>query len=124
MTMKKNLKLTLFLFFLIIASCESRDKEIKRLLSDKPTEIIVDAREAGDTGDKKYVPLLLRNAKSPSASTSLTYKGFTVYTEVMFALESIFKVSPPHPYKNILMLPDSVNIKFYATLWQNMKKRK
>jgi len=111
----------IFLFF-VLMSC-NQGKEIQQLLhSDKPTEIIEGAYKAGISGDKKYVSLLLKNANNPSASTALHWKGFTVYTEVMFALERIYKVNPPHPYKGALVLPDSVNIKFYSVLWHNMNK--
>jgi hypothetical protein len=107
---------------LVLMSC-NQDKEIQQLLhSEKPTEIMEGAYKAGTSGDKKYVPLLLKNANNPSASTALHWKGFTVYTEVMFALERIYKVRPPHSYDGVLVLPDSVNIKFYSALWHNMAK--
>ena len=114
----------LILFAFTISSCDKDGEIRKRLASRKTTEIIVGAREAGETGDKKYVPLLLHDLGNPSASTSLKYKGFTVYTEKMYALEEILKAKPPHPYVVILMLPDSVNIKFYNDLWQKMSKSK
>ena len=110
--------------FLSITSC-NRDKEIRHLLnSDTPTAIIEGSYKAGESGDKKYIPLLLYHAYDPSASTSLRWKGFTVYTETMFALERILHIKPPHRYGDILESPDSVNVKFYSALWQKMNRRK
>jgi hypothetical protein len=120
--MNRRFELILFLSLFIIVSC-NRDKEISRLLkSSNPNERIEGAYEAGKSGNMKYVPLLLNDANDPSASTLLHFKGFTVYTETMFALERILHVKPPHPYKDILLLPDSVNVKFYTLLWQKMNK--
>jgi len=122
--MKRHLKSTLLICLILFIAC-NRDKEIKRLLnSNSPTEIIEGAREAGDTQNKVYVPLLLQKANDPAASTSLRYKGFTVYTEVMFALEEIFKAKPPHAYSGILRSPDPANINFYNDLWRKNIKNK
>jgi hypothetical protein len=122
--MNRYLKSSLLFCLISLASC-NKDAEIKRLLnSNSTTEVIEGAREAGNTHNKIYVPLLLQKANDPSASTSLRYDGFTVYTEVMFALEEIFKVKPPHRYKDILTLPDSININFYKQLWRNNNKTK
>jgi len=122
--MKKHL--TLFALIPLISCCQKNpDKEIRHFLnSSRPTEIIIGALEAGDTGDKQYVPLLLNDLDDPSVSTSLKYKGFSVYTEKMYALEQILKSKPPHPYGGILRKPDSTNIKFYNDLWRKMNSSK
>ncbi len=106
------------------ASC-SRDKRIRGLLSSKSaTDIEEGALEAGETGDEQYVSLLLHDAGNPSASTSLRFKGFTIYTEKMYALRDILHVSPPHHFGGILETPDSVNIKFYTQYWEKLNKKK
>ena len=121
--MNRNI-LLLVLFALTFIAC-NKDKEIRRrLASDKTVEIIEGARQAGETGDRKYVPLLLHDLGNPRSCTYWKYKGFTVYTEKMYALEQILHIKPPHPYNGILTLPDSTNIKFYNALWQKMNKSK
>ncbi|WP_426669555.1 hypothetical protein ACPPVU_25485 [Mucilaginibacter sp. McL0603] len=120
---KRYVKFVLFSLLVIVTSCQ-RDKEITRLLnSNKPGEIIQGTYEAGMSGDKKYVPLLLKDADNPAVSTALHFKGFSVYTEKMYALERILHVKPPHPYNGILVIPDSVNIKFYNNYWRSINKR-
>ena len=77
--------LIFFVIVCVMSSCNKDEQIRKRLSSNKPTEMIIGAREAGDTGDSRYVPLLLQNLNNPSVSTSLKYKGFSVYTEKMYA---------------------------------------
>jgi len=48
----------------------------------------------------------------------LSFKGFTVYQEKMFALKRICKREPPVP---ITYLPDSAVILFYSKLFQENK---
>ncbi|WP_295675904.1 hypothetical protein [uncultured Mucilaginibacter sp.] len=118
--MKNGLKCILIFLFFILASC-SDDREITRLLnSNIPNEIIEGAYKAGNSGEKKYVPLLLHDAANGSEGTSLHFARFTVYTEKMFALERILHVKPPHPFGGIKTQPDSVNIRFYVALWQQI----
>jgi len=80
--------------------------------------------EAGESGNKAYVPLLLKDAADPSCCTDMRFKGFSIYTEKMYALERIFKVKAPRAYGGILSKPNSINIKFYNDLWQKMNKSK
>ena len=122
--MKRNLKLILLLCLLITSACD-KDKEIRRLLRGRTnTERIEGAFEAAKSGNKAYVPLLLRNAGDPGASTSLRWKGQTVCGVTMWALDTILHVKPPHKYELFLTDPDSANIKFYISVWQNMNKGK
>jgi hypothetical protein len=120
--MSKRFSFILFLLVFLIVSCD-RDKEIRQLLNSKnPNDIIEGANKAGQTHEKKYVPLLLNNAADPRVATDLHFKGFSVYTEKMYALQDILHVKPPHHFGHILEEPDSVNIKFYNDLWQSMNK--
>lgn len=115
--MKKHFKVVLCFLSLLTISC-NKDKQIQELLNGHTaTEIIEGANMAGESGNKKYVPLLLKNAYKPRASTDLRHKGFTVYTEVMYALNQIFHIKPPHKFGDILESPDSLNISFYTSLW-------
>lgn len=116
--MKRFCLAFLTVIFFAGTSC-NQETEIRRKLNSKDVaEVMEGAREASDSGDKKYVPLLLHDLANPSAGTSLKYKGFTVYTEKMFALEQILHVKPPKPYGGILTLPDSLNIKFMDSVWR------
>jgi hypothetical protein len=122
--MKKGI---LILCTTVLLGCNNgnNDYEIKRLLnSDKPWDIIEGAWKAGESGEKKYVPLLLHDDGSPGGTTVLKFKGFTVYQEKMFALTKILHVKPPHKVIAVTSRPDSVNIKFYSAFWQNMNKKK
>jgi len=70
--MKKHLKAFMFLSFFIITSYD-KDKEIRRLLnSNKPWDLIEGAYKAGESGDKKYVPMLLHDDGNPGGNISFT----------------------------------------------------
>lgn len=103
-------------------ACSEEDQIKKLLISNKVSDRIQGTYKAGLTGNEKYVPFLLKDMADPGASTLLRFKGFTVYTQKMYALERILKVKPPKPYGGISREPDSVNIKFYQDLWNNKKK--
>jgi hypothetical protein len=121
--MKKKGLILLFSVLLLV-SCD-HDKEIRHLLNSLiPNEIIDGAYKAGETADEQYVPLLLKNAADGREGTSLHLALLTVYSVKMFALERILHVSPPHTFWKIKTPPDSVNIKFYTALWQQMNRRK
>lgn len=113
----------LLLMFLFLVSC-NKDKEIKRLLNSKhPREVVEGAWQAGETGDIKYVPLLLQDCGKPSVSTALHFIGFSIYVEKMGALRKILKVDPPHRVEQFSHV-DSVNIKFYIQYWKDIRKKK
>ena|ERR1700744_2391490 len=121
--MKRPFRFLLLLLFTLL-SCD-KDKEITHLLnSKKPNELIEGVYEAGNSRDVKYVPLLLKNADKPWASTLLQFKGITVYTECMFSLSKILHVKPPHKFGGPLETADTVNIRFYSYFWQNRMKSK
>lgn len=96
-------------------SCNS-DKDITKLLSsDVKDDIILGAIKAGESEDKKFVPLLLKNAADWRRSTSFDFKGMTVYRAKMEALRKIYKMEPPVEIKTD---PDSTVIKFYTALYE------
>lgn len=104
-----------FSFIIVVAliAC-NEDKKITKLLnSDKSQDLIIGAFKAGETGDKKFVPLLLKNANDQRSTTHINYQGITVYQAKMQALEDIFKQKPP---VKITRNPDSLVIKFYTGL--------
>ena len=68
---------------------------------------------AGETGDKKFVPYLLKDANNPRMSTDLHYKGISVYESKMGALRKIYGKEPPVPITSDV---DSTVIKFYTNL--------
>lgn len=106
-------RLIILVFTFSLLSCRS-NTEITRLLKSSDHEDVIEgAFEAGESGNYKFVPLLLKDAYDPSGSTTLKFKEFTVYQEKMGALEKIFKKSPPN---RIFREPDSVVIKFYIGL--------
>ena len=117
--MRNRLVILVFIFSLL--SCRS-DNEITRLLkSSNHEDVIEGAFEAGESGNNKFVPLLLNDAYDPSASVTLNFKGFTVYQEKMGALEKIFKRSPPNrisgePDSAVLFPPAHQNLQRYTTL--------
>lgn len=117
--MKHYLKLFLGLLLFIITSC-NKDEEIKSLLNSKNVyEIIEGASEAGHSGDKKYIPLLLLNAGDQRATTKLKFKGYSIYQEKMYALKTILHVKPPDTITSIV---DSINIKFFENYWQKLSR--
>ncbi|MDB4923926.1 hypothetical protein [Mucilaginibacter sp.] len=115
----KNYWFVLFSLLLTITSCaDNNEQEIRRKLKSKSLDDVFEGTySAGMSGNKKYVPLLLNAAANPSASSSLHFKGFTLYTEKMYALERILHVKPPHSCNGVLRMPDSVNIKFFQRVW-------
>jgi hypothetical protein len=121
--MRNRFRIICLSLVFVLMAC-NKDKEIRLLLtSKKTTSRCQGAWEAGETGNKEYIPLLLKNANDASASTSLRFKGFTVYTETMYALERISHLKPPHPYGGILIPPDTDNIRFYSSLWHKMNDK-
>jgi hypothetical protein len=96
----------LLLFF----SCNHDPEIVSLLKSDQTNEVILGAFKAGESGDDKFVPLLLGNCDDSRTSTSIQFKGFSVYQEKMIALRKIYKKEPP---VKITRIPDSVVIKFY-----------
>ena len=98
----------------------SDNRIIKLLESNGTSDKVRGAYKAGERGDKKFVPYLLKNAADPAMSTHIYFKGFSVYQEKMWALEKIYKKLPPHPVKQFDD-PDSVNIKFYMDLYERDK---
>jgi hypothetical protein len=100
------------LSLLMLPSCNN-DKEIFKLLqSDNKDDIILGAYKAGETEDKKFVSLLLKNADDPRRSTNLRFIGLSVYQSKMIALRKIFKMKPPN---EITRNVDSTVIEFYIT---------
>jgi hypothetical protein len=92
------------------------DRRIQNLLnSNKTDDLILGAYKAGKSEDKKFIPLLLKNAADARTTTNFRFKGFSVYQEKMIALKKIFKTEPPLRIENI---PDSNVIKFYTDLYK------
>ena len=105
-----------FCIGLFSASC-SDNKEIFRLLKSTDKEdVIQGAFQAGESGDKHFIPLLLQNAADPRRSTDIFFKGITVYQSKMIALQKILKLSPPN---EISYKIDSNVIKFYIMAEKN-----
>jgi hypothetical protein len=120
MKQKKMLFIGLLIAVVIIYfACNSDSRIIKLLNSSTDDNIINGAIKAGDKGNKKFIPLLLENAADGRMSTHLSFKGVSVYQAKMWALEKIFKVSPP---TEITYKPDSVIIKFYIELYKKESK--
>lgn len=106
-------KTTIPFLILLVTSCD-RDREIVRLLeSNNSDDVILGAYKAGESGDKKYVPLLLNNCSDIRGSINIHFKGITVYQEKMIALRKIYKKDPPN---KIRYRPDSTIIKYYLEL--------
>jgi hypothetical protein len=105
-----------FVFWAV--SCTSDTEIIRLLKSSNHNDVILGAFEAGETGDRKFIPLLINNADDPRTSNMLEFKGFSVYQEKMLALQKIFKKSPP---VRITYMPDSVVIHFYIELAKTVK---
>lgn len=101
----------LTLLFLLAASC-NKEQKIERLLnSEDKQDLIEGAFEAGETGNKKFIPLLLKNANDPRITHNLRFKGMSVYQSKMNALKKILKQQPTVA---ITYKPDSTVIKFYT----------
>ena len=94
----------------IVVACNNDSKITRLLKSEKAYEVILGAFEAGESGNKKFVPLLLDNCADERSTTNIQFKGFTVYEEKMAALRKIYKKEPP---VKISWKPDSTIIKFY-----------
>jgi hypothetical protein len=104
------------LILFIASSCNSDEKIEKLLRSNDKEDMIEGAYRAGETGNKKFVPLLLRNAYDPRGTTNLKFKGISVYQSKMGALKKILKQEPP---VTITRKPDSLVIKFYTETYIN-----
>lgn len=98
---------------LVFLSCNEEVEICKLLNSKDKDEIIRGAFEAGNTGDKKYIPLLLKNANDCRRSTNLKFKGYSVYQAKMTAIKKISKKESP---VTIGRMPDSLVIKYYMLL--------
>ena len=99
--------------FILFISCNSHNKIIRLLNSKAKEDIILGAYEAGESGDRRFIPLLLKNANDVRRSTNLRFKGISVYQSKMGALKKIFKQDPP---VKLTHKPDSTVINFYTEL--------
>ena len=113
----------LFFAAALLISCNKNEEIRRQLNSRNPSDIIRGTYAAGQSGNKEFVPLLLHNAADPSCGADIRFKGFSVYTEKMYALQKILGVKPPHNYQGLEISPDSTNIKFYTQYWENVNKR-
>ncbi len=120
--MKSKIKICLFILSLFFISCDKEEEITQSLKSTDIDKIICGARMAGETGDAKYVPILLQDDGNPSIGTDIHFKGFSIYNEKMYALKKILKIAPPH--KIIQLSVDSANIKFYDDYWRKLNKSK
>jgi hypothetical protein len=110
--MKRFLNKIYWLSIFIIISCNN-DKEIFELLqSNDKDDMILGSYKAGETGNKRFIPLLLNNADDSRRSTNLRFIGISVYQSKMIALRKILKKDPPN---EITRRVDSMVIKFYIT---------
>lgn len=118
--MKIPCQIIQFLFFVVITSSCNNDKNIIELLDSKNTDdIIMGANKAGSSRKIKFIPYILANAADWRMSTSLNFKGTTVYQAKMEALKKIFKQSPS---TQITYKPDSAIIKFYTLLYEKSRE--
>ena len=114
MFMKKKATKLIFILSLSFFSSCNNDKEIIRLLnSELKDDVILGAYKAGESGDKQFIPFLLKDANDVRTSTNVKFLGYNVYQEKMIALRKIFKQEPPVKIKD---KPDSIVIKFYIEL--------
>ena len=111
--MKIFKKTTLISLTLIIISCNNDHKIIRLLQSSEKEDIIYGAYLAGESNEKKFVPLLLDSAADPRRSTNLRFLGISIYQSKMGALSKILKKEPPVKLTRDV---DSVIIKFYIDL--------
>jgi hypothetical protein len=120
MKQKKVLIIGLLIAVIVIYFGCNSDSRIEKLLSSENlNDNINGAIKAGDKGNKKFIPLLLKNAADWSMSTHISFYGVSVYQAKMRALEKIFKISPP---TEITYKPDSAIIKFYTELYNKESK--
>ncbi len=111
----------ILILILLLAACKQSDNAIKKLLQSKNLEDRINgAYQAGQSGNKEFIPYLLENANDPATSTSLHFKGFSVYQEKMVALKDILKIEPP---SKITWKPDSTIIVFYTKAASRYLKR-
>ncbi|WGK94875.1 MULTISPECIES: hypothetical protein [Flavobacterium] len=109
----------IILIILVFLSC-NKDKEICKLLnSNEKDEIIEGAFEAANSGDSKYIPLLLKNANDARRSTNLKFKGYSVYQAKMLAIK---RISKKEPSRIISRKPDSLVIKYYILLFSKSER--
>jgi hypothetical protein len=102
----------LFILIILIAACKQSDNDIKALLQSKNVEDRIEgAYKAGESGKGVFIPYLLTDIGDPGRSTSLKFKGFSVYQEKVIALGKILKMTPP---VKITRDPDSTIIRFYT----------
>lgn len=107
----KNYIIILTLVFFLMLSC-NKDKKIEKLLNSEDKQDLIEGTfEAGETGNEKFIPLLLKNANDPRVSTDIHFKGISVYQSKMIALKKILKQQPT---VDITRKPDSTVIKFYT----------
>lgn len=97
-------------------SCNNGDQIVKLLASDNINDLINGANMAGASGNKEFVPLLLKNAADLRTSTSIWHYGVNVYKAKMDALKKIFQKEPPNEI--IFNKVDSVIIHFYEQLYR------
>ncbi len=106
-----------FLFSIVItSSCNSDERTVNLLKSHSKDDKILGANRAGESGKKKFIPLLLENADDPRTSTNFRFKGVSVYQAKMNALKKILKLDPPGW---ITADPDSQIIVFYSQFINN-----
>jgi hypothetical protein len=91
------------------------------LQSKNKEDVIKGAYLAGESGSKEFVPILLENAYDFRTSTTLNFKGFSVYQAKMIALKKIYKEAPPG---KITSLPDSAILLFFNNIYKQDKERK
>jgi hypothetical protein len=94
-------------------SCNSDKKIISLLKSQDSNEIILGAYEAGESGNKEFVPLLLEGLDNEGMSTESRFKGITIYQAKMIALKKIYKKEPPVKISYKL---DSVVVNYFKNL--------
>jgi hypothetical protein len=105
----------------LFLGCNRDERIINLLNSDNINEIIAGAKKAGASKNKKYVPLLLKNAADFRTSTSLSHYGVSVYRAKMEALKEIFGKDPPNEISYKL---DSSIIHFYTELYKEEANKK
>lgn len=116
--MKDFIKNFLLIVLFIMISCNNDERIIHLLNSNMKDDIILGSKKAGQSGNRKFVPLLLKNANDLRTSTNFNFKGVSVYKAKMEALENIYKVSPP---KKITNYCDSTIVNFYYQLYKDSK---
>lgn len=116
--MNSHINLIFILIFFVSTSCNSDAKIIQLLNSKTKEDVILGAYKAGKSGNKKFIPLLLKNADDSRRSTNIRFIGITVYQAKMEALKDILKKDPPI---EISYKTDSLVIKFYIVLSKHLE---